>query len=140
MGRGFPIDVARTFERLIGPDAIKVPAQAAIVGFNLARNGGQEIVKTGLGVDGGIDRHFAPQGNAGRLFQEAERKAGGKRETVLAVSPTRREAHFHGFFQGDAGGDQRKVNARFQGRTGRVANALHANRKGGHQPLGVAHK
>src|ERR1019366_5618125 len=52
-------DVGGAFEGLVGADAIEVAAQSAIVGFDFAGNAGQQVVKPGLGIDGGIDYHFA---------------------------------------------------------------------------------
>ncbi len=85
MGGGFPIDVAGAFEGLVGADAVEVAAQSAVVGFDFAGNAGQEVVKPGLGIDGGVDYHFAREGDAGGLFEEAEGEGGGEGEAVLAV-------------------------------------------------------
>ena len=75
--RGFPIDVVRAFERLVGPDAVEVLAQPAVVRFDLTGHPEQQIFEAGLRVEGRIDHRFAAQRDARRLLQEAERERGG---------------------------------------------------------------
>src|SRR5580692_5464437 len=48
MRRGFPIDVARALERLIGADAVEVVAQPAIMCFDFARDAAEEFLKPRL--------------------------------------------------------------------------------------------
>ena len=59
VGGGFPIDVARAFEGFVGADAIEVAAESAVVGFDFAGDAGEQIVEAGLGIDRGVDDHFA---------------------------------------------------------------------------------
>jgi hypothetical protein len=72
VGRGFPIHVAGALEGLVRADAVKVLAQAAVVRLDFSGDAGQQIVEAGLRVDGRVDQHFAPQGDARGFFQEAE--------------------------------------------------------------------
>lgn len=89
---GLPIDVAGTLEGFIGADAIEVAAETAIVGFDFAGDAGEKVVEARLGIDGGVDHHFAGKGDAGGFFQEAEGEGSGEGEAVLAVSAAAREA------------------------------------------------
>src|ERR1035441_9916249 len=131
VGRRLPVHVARTLESLVGANAIEVAPQPAIVRFDFARNAGQQIVKPGLGIDGGVDYHFAGKRDAGGLLGEAEREGGGEGETVLAVYAAARKPDVDHRIERRAGGDQRKVDARFHGGASGLANGLHADGKRG---------
>ena len=94
---GFPVHVAGAFEGLVGADAVEVAAEAAVVGFDLAMELGEQFVETGLGLDGGVDDDVAPQRDAHGLIEEAEGEARGEGEAVLAEGAAVREAHLDGF-------------------------------------------
>ena len=140
MRRRFPVHMARTLEGFVGAYAIEVAAQSAIVRFDFTRNPGQQIVKSGLRVHGGIDHHFPRQGDARGLLQEAEGESGGEGEAVLPVRAAAWKPDVHHGLQRRPGRDQRKVNAGFHGGASFVANRLHADGKRGQEPLVIAHE
>src|SRR5438046_2299024 len=107
--------MAGALEGFVGPYAIEVPAQTAIVGFNFTGNAGQQVVKARLRVDRGVYGHLAAQRDACDLLQKAEWEGRGEGEAVLAVRSASGEVHIHGFFERGAGGDEREVNAGGQG-------------------------
>ena len=100
---------------------------------------GQQIVEAGLRVDGRVDQHFAPQGDARGFFEEAEGRRGREREAVLPIGAALWEAHFDRLFERGAARDQREIH-RFQSGAGGVSNAFHPDGKRGHEPLLVAHE
>jgi hypothetical protein len=137
---GLPIDVPGALEGLVGAYAVEVLAEAPVVGFDFAGDARGKIVESRLGIDGGVDQHVAPQGDARGFLQEAERKSRGEGEAVLAIGAALGEAHLHILFERGAPGDKRKVDARFENRTAGQTDGLHANGKRGREPLPVAHE
>src|ERR1019366_9314663 len=93
------VDVPRAFEGFVGAYAIEVPAQAAVMRFDLARQVGQQLFESGLRVDAWINDDFAAQHHARGFFQESERETGMEGEVVLPVFAAPGKADLHGLFQ-----------------------------------------
>ena len=99
-----------------------------------------QVVEAGLGIDGGVDHHLAPQCDARGFLQKPERKGGREGEAVLAIGAALGEAHLHVLLERGAAGDQREVDAGFEHRAAGLPDGFHANGKRRHEPLLVAHE
>ena len=140
VGGRFPVHMAGTLEGFVGAYAIEVAAESAIVGFDFPGDAGEQIVKPGLRIYGGVDYHFAGKGDARGFFEEAEGEGGGEGEAVLAICAAAWKADVDDGVERGTGGDQGEVDARFHGGATLFANGLDADGKGWDKPLVIAYE
>lgn len=111
VGGGLPIDVAGAFGGFIGADAVEVGAASLEVRFHVALEGVEQVLETGLGIDGGIDEDLAVEADMHAALGESEREARGELILAVAVEAALAEVDRGESFQGRAAGDEGEVDA-----------------------------
>ncbi len=91
-GGGTPVDAAGGVGGEIGAEAVELVARAGAAGLDFAFDLREEVLRVGLGFEGGIDENVGMEGDAGAAFGEAEGEAGGELEGVVAEAAAAGEA------------------------------------------------
>lgn len=104
-GGGTPVDAAGGVGGEIGAEAVELVAGAGAAGLDFAFHLREEVLRVGLGFEGGVDEDVGMERDAGAAFGEAEGEAGGEFEGVVAEAAAAGEADAGVFGDGFAAGD-----------------------------------